>query len=60
MKRIKLTAIEDEFDDYEDMGRQEGKRWNFKLDLTPYVAICAMACAVLVVVCFLGKRFFRK
>ena len=28
-KKIKLTAIEDEFDDYEDMGRQEGRSWNF-------------------------------
>ena len=26
MKKIKLTAIEDEFDDYEEMGRREGEK----------------------------------
>ena len=46
MKKIRLTAIEDEFDDYEDMGRREGRRWSFEFDLTPYVVTCAMACAI--------------
>ena len=43
MKKIKLTAIEDEFDNYEDLGRQEGRSWNFEFDLTPYLITCAMA-----------------
>ena len=47
MKKIRLTAIEDEFDDYEDMGRQEGRSWNFEFDLTPYVVTCAMACVLM-------------
>ena len=36
-KKIRLTAIEDEFDDYEELGRQEGRSWSFEFDLTPYV-----------------------
>ena len=60
MKKIKLTAVDNEFDDYEEMGRQEGKSWNFEFDLTPYVVTCAMACAMLFVVRFIEKHFFNK
>ena len=42
MKHIKLTAIEDEFDDYEDEIDME-KGLHFEFDLTPYVATCAIA-----------------
>ena len=40
MKKIKLTAIEDEFDDYEDEF-EDGKGLHFEFDLTPYVITCA-------------------
>lgn len=60
MKKIKLTAIEDEFDDYEDTGRQEGKSWDFEFDLTPYVATCAMACAIMFVIRFVRKHVFHE
>ena len=60
MKKVKLTAIEDEFDDYENMGIQEGKSWNFEFDLTPYVITCVMACTMLFVVRFIGKHFFSR
>ena len=42
MKKIKLAAIEDEFDDYEDEF-EDGKGLHFEFDLTPYVITCAMA-----------------
>ena len=60
MKKIRLTAIEDDFSDYEDMGRQEGKSWSFEFDLTPYVATCAIACGILFVVRFVQKHFLSK
>jgi len=60
MKKIKLTAIEDEFDNYEDMGIEEGKSWSFEFDLTPYVITCAMACAILFVTRFVQKHFLNK
>ena len=60
MKKIRLTAIEDEFDDYEDMGRREGRRWSFEFDLTPYVVTCAMACAMLFVTRFVRKHVFHE
>lgn len=60
MKKIKLTAIEDEFDDYESMGIEEGKSWNFEFDLTPYVITCAMACAIMFVVRFVRKHVFHE
>ena len=59
MKKIRLTAIEDEFDDYEDMGRREGRRWSFEFDLTPYVVTCAMACGMLFVTRFVRKLVFH-
>ena len=60
MKKIKLTAIEDEFDDYEEMGRREGKSWSFEFDLTPYVVTCAMACGIMFVTRFVQKHVFHK
>lgn len=62
MKKIKLTPIEveEKFDDYEELGVRDGKRWNFEFDLTPYVITCAMACGILFVVRFVEKHFFNK
>ena len=59
MKKIKLTAIEDEFDDYEDE-LEDGKGLHFEFDLTPYVITCAMACGILFVVRFIEKHFFKE
>lgn len=59
-KKIKLTAIEDEFDDYEDLGIQEGRSWSFEFNLTPYVVTCAMACGMLFVTRFVQKHFFNR
>ncbi|MCI9557059.1 hypothetical protein AALA82_10660 [Oscillospiraceae bacterium 50-16] len=59
MKKIKLTAIEDEFDDYEDEF-EDGKGLHFEFDLTPYVITCAMACGILFVVRFFEKHFFKE
>ena len=59
MKKIKLTAIEDEFDDYEDEF-EDGKGLHFEFDLTPYVITCAMACGILCVVRFIEKHFFKE
>ena len=60
MKKIKLTAIEEDFDDYEDMGRQEGKSWSFEFNLTPYVVTCGIACAILFLVRFIKKHCFSR
>ena len=59
MKKIKLTASEDEFDDYEDEF-EDGKGLHFEFDLTPYVITCAMACGILFVVRFIEKHFFKE
>lgn len=59
MKKIRLTAIEDEFDDYEDEF-EDGKGLHFEFDLTPYVITCAMACGILFVVRFIEKHFFKE
>ena len=59
MKHIKLTAIEDEFDDYEDEIDTE-KGLDFEFDLTPYVTTCAIACGILFVVRFVQKHFLSK
>ena len=59
MKKIRLTAIEDEFDDYEDEF-EDGKGLHFEFDLTPYVITCAMACGILFVVRFFEKHFFKE
>ena len=63
MKKIRLTAIEDDFDDfddYEELGRREGRSWNFEFDLTPYVVTCAMACGILFVTRFVRKHVFHQ
>ena len=62
MKKIKLIPIEieEEFDDYEDMGVKDGKRWNFEFDLTPYVTTCAIACGILFVTRFVQRHFFNR
>ncbi len=60
MKKIKLTTIEDEFDDYEKMGVEEGRSWSFEFDLTPYVITCAIACALLFVTRFVRKHVFHQ
>ena len=59
-KKIKLTAIEDEFDDYEEMGRREGKSWSFEFDLTPYVVTCVMACVLMFVTRLVRKHVFHE
>ncbi len=59
MKKIRLTPIDEEFDDYEDdIDTGEGLRFEF--DLTPYLVTCAMACAILFVVRFVEKHFLKK
>ena len=62
MKKIKLTPveIEDEFDNYEDLGRQEGRSWSFEFDLTPYLVTCAMACGMMFVTRFVRKHVFHE
>ena len=60
MKKIKLTAIDNEFDDYEELGRQEGRSWSFEFDLTPSVITCAMACGMLFVTRFVRKHVFHE
>lgn len=58
MKKIRLTAIEDDFDDFDDIDTQEGL--HFEFDLTPYLITCAMACGILFVVRFVQKHVFHK
>lgn len=57
-KKIKLTAIKDEFDDYEDIDTEEGL--HFEFDLNPYITTCAIACGILFVVRFVQKHIFHK
>ena len=59
MKKIKLTAIENEFDDYEDEF-ETGRELGFEFELTPYVITCAMASGILFVVRFIEKNFFKE
>ena len=58
MKKIRLTAIEDEFDDYEE--EATGREWNFEFDLTPYVVTCAMACVLMFVTRLVRKHVFHE
>ncbi len=59
MKKIRLTPIDEEFDDYEDeIDAGEGR--HFAFDLTPYLITCAMACGILFVVRFVEKHFLKK
>ncbi len=59
MKKIRLTPIDEEFDDYED-DIDAGEGLHFEFDLTPYLITCAMACAILFVIRFVEKHFFKK
>ena len=59
MKKIKLTAIEDEFDDYEDEF-EDGKGLHFEFDLTPYIVTCAIACVLMFVTRFVRKHVFHQ
>ena len=59
-KKIKLTAIEDEFDDYEDLGFQEGKGRCFEFDLNPYIVTCAIACVLMFVTRLVRKHVFHE
>ena len=60
MKKIKLTEIEDDFDDVmeDDVDAEEGL--HFEFDLTPYLVTCAMACGILFVTRFVQKHVFHK
>ena len=58
MKKIKLTPIDEEFDNYEDIDTEEGL--HFEFDLTPYIVTCAMACGMLFVTRFVQKHFFKR
>ena len=55
MKKIRLTAIEDDID---DINADEGL--SFEFDLTPYVITCAMACAIMFVTRFVRKHVFHE
>ncbi len=59
MKKIRLTPIDEEFDDYED-DIDTGEELRFEFDLTPYLVTCAMACAILFVIRFVEKHFFKN
>ena len=58
MKRIKLTPIDEDFDNYddyedlEDLDAVEGVGF----DLTPYLITCAIACGILFVARFVEKH----
>ena len=58
MKKIKLTPIDEEFDDYEEqIDLEEGL--HFEFDLTPYIITCAIACGILFVVRFVEKHILH-
>ena len=62
MKRIKLTPIDGDFDNYEDgyeddIVPEEGPRFEF--DLTAYIITCAIACGILFVVRFVEKHILH-
>ena len=63
MKKIRLTPIDEEFDDYddyedyEDLDPEEGL--HFEFDLTPYIITCAIACGILFVVRFVEKHILH-
>ena len=66
MKKIRLTPIDEEFDDYDDYEDYEdyedldceegGINLNFEFDLTPYIITCAIACGILFVARFVEKH----
>lgn len=60
MKKIRLTPIDEEFDDYEDIediDPEEGL--SFEFDLTPYIITCAIACGILFVARFVEKHILH-
>ena len=63
MKKIRLTPIDEEFDDYndyedlDDLDAVEGLRFEF--DLTPYIITCAIACGILFVTRFVEKHILK-
>ena len=60
MKKIRLTPLDEEFDDYEDLDcEEEGINLNFEFDLTPYITTCAIACGILFVVRFVEKHILH-
>ena len=66
MKKIRLTPIDEEFDDYndyEDLDDLEdldgGVNLRFEFDLTPYLITCAIACGILFVVRFVEKHILH-
>ena len=63
MKKIKLTPIDEEFDDNEDYDGYEdidaGAGLRFEFDLTPYIVACAIACGALFVIRFVEKHFLH-
>ena len=63
MKKIRLTPIDEDFDNYddyedlEDLDTMEGL--HFEFDLTPYLITCAIACGILFVVRFVEKHILH-
>lgn len=55
MKKIRLTAIEDDID---DINADEGL--SFEFDLTPYVITCAMACVLMFITRLVRKHVFHE
>ncbi|MCI9159343.1 MAG: hypothetical protein HFF55_10135 [Lawsonibacter sp.] len=58
-KKIRLTAIEDDFDDfddYEELGRREGRRWDLQCCLASVAAVCAAACVLIFTVRAIWKH----
>ena len=63
MKKIRLTPVDDGFDDFDDFEDYEdedaGINLNFEFDLTPYIITCAIACGILFVVRFVEKHILK-
>ena len=61
MKKIRLTPIDDDFDDYEDDidAEEGGINLSFEFDLTPYITTCAIACGILFVTRFVEKHILH-
>ena len=61
MKKIRLTPIDEEFDNYDayedDIDTEEGL--HFEFDLTPYIITCAIACGILFVTRFVEKHILK-
>ena len=63
MKKIRLTPLDEEFDDFEDYedldAKEGGINLNFEFDLTPYITTCAIACGILFVTRFVEKHILK-